>query len=69
MYKLIMRSNAKNAEAFQDWICNEVLPSIRKTGSITTTSKTYGEALLEAGRLAIENERLLTQAKEKSAKN
>ena len=33
MYKLIMRSNAKNAEAFQDWICGEVLPSIRKTGS------------------------------------
>lgn len=30
LYKLIMRSNAKNAEPFQDWVCGEVLPSIRK---------------------------------------
>ena len=71
MYKLIMRSNAKNAEAFQDWICNEVLPTIRKTGSYNIQQqipKTYGEALLEAGRLALENERLLTQAKENQPK-
>lgn len=71
MYKLIMRSNAKNAEALQDWICAEVLPSIRKTGSYSIQQqlpKSYGEALLEAGRLAIENERLLTQAKENQPK-
>lgn len=71
MYKLIMRSNAKNAEAFQDWVCNEILPSIRKTGAYSIQQqlpKTYGEALLEAGRLAIENERLLTQAKENQPK-
>lgn len=30
LYKLIMRSDAKNAEQFQDWVCGEVLPSIRK---------------------------------------
>lgn len=30
VYRLIMRSNAKNAEKFQDWVCGEVLPSIRK---------------------------------------
>lgn len=28
-----MRSKAKKAEALQDWVCNEVLPTIRKTGS------------------------------------
>ena len=33
LYKLIMRSNKPNAEKFQDWIAEEVLPSIRKTGS------------------------------------
>lgn len=32
LYKFIMRSEAKNAEHFQDWVCNEVLPSIRKNG-------------------------------------
>ena len=33
MYKLVFKSKAKNAEAFTDWVCSEVLPSIRKTGS------------------------------------
>jgi prophage antirepressor-like protein len=33
LYRLISRSNAFNAEPFQDWVCEEVLPSIRKTGS------------------------------------
>ena len=28
-----MRSHASNAEPFQDWVCEEVLPSIRKTGA------------------------------------
>ncbi len=33
LYRLISRSNAPNAEPFQDWVCEEVLPAIRKTGS------------------------------------
>lgn len=32
VYRLILKSNAPRAEAFQDWVCGEVLPSIRKTG-------------------------------------
>lgn len=74
MYKLIMNSNAKNAEALQDWVCNEVLPSIRKQGSYNVTQsqykipQTYAEALLEAGRLALENEKLVAQAKENEPK-
>lgn len=74
MYKLIMRSNAKNAEAFQNWVCNEVLPSIRKQGSYNVAQsqykipQTYAEALLEAGRLALENEKLIAQAKENEPK-
>jgi prophage antirepressor-like protein len=31
--RLIMRSNVEHALRFQDWVCEEVLPSIRKTGS------------------------------------
>jgi len=27
----------KQAEVFQDWVCAEVLPSIRKTGSYNST--------------------------------
>lgn len=33
LYKLIMRSDKPEAERFQDWVMEEVLPSIRKTGS------------------------------------
>jgi prophage antirepressor-like protein len=32
LYKLIIRSNKPAAEKFQEWICEEVLPSIRKKG-------------------------------------
>ncbi|MBN1059380.1 hypothetical protein DVS27_12600 [Clostridium botulinum] len=33
VYKLIFKSKKAEAEKFQDWVTDEVLPSIRKTGS------------------------------------
>lgn len=33
LYSLVMRSKLPQAEAFQEWVVSEVLPSIRKTGS------------------------------------
>lgn len=38
VYRLILRSKLPQAEAFQDWIVNEVLPSIRKHGAYMTDS-------------------------------
>lgn len=35
-YKVIMRSDKPQAEPFQDWVCGEVLPSIRKHGIYAT---------------------------------
>lgn len=32
VYRLVMRSNLPNAERFQDWVVEEVLPSIRRAG-------------------------------------
>ena len=32
LYKLVLKSKARHAEVFQDWVCSEVLPSIRKAG-------------------------------------
>lgn len=32
LYKVIMRSDKPQAEPFQDWVCGEVLPEIRKNG-------------------------------------
>lgn len=36
LYKVIMRSDKPQAESFQDWVCGEVLPSIRKHGTYMT---------------------------------
>lgn len=33
LYKLAIKANSPQAEKFQDWVTDEVLPSIRKTGS------------------------------------
>ena len=39
LYKVIMRSDKPQVEAFQDWVCGEVLPSIRKNGGYIATSE------------------------------
>lgn len=49
LYRLVMRSKLPSAEKFQDWVCGEVLPSIRKTGKYATNQleapKNYKEAV------------------------
>lgn len=45
VYRLVMRSNLPNAEKFQDWVVEEVLPSIRKTGSYSMLPRNYADAL------------------------
>ena len=44
VYKLIFKSRKPNAEAFTDWVTDEVLPSIRKTGGYQIP-KTAGEQI------------------------
>ena len=39
LYRLIMRSTLPEAENFQDWVCEEVLPSIRKHGKYEIAPK------------------------------
>ena len=65
IYQLIFSSKLPSAEKFQDWVFEEVLPAIRKTGQYAIAHhrvpQTYSEALLEAGRLAQEKEILEEQ--------
>lgn len=42
-YRCIFRSNKKNAIAFQDWVFNDVLPSLRTTGAYVVTKKEDSE--------------------------
>ena len=39
LYYVMMRSRAKVAHDFRQWVCNEVLPQIRKQGSYSTKPK------------------------------
>lgn len=56
LYKVIMRSDKPQAEPFQDWVCGEVLPSIRKTGGyIVSTSEMTNEEIM-ARALIVANE-------------
>ena len=64
LYKVIMRSDKPQAEPFQDWVCGDVLPTLRKTGSyrITTDQVSRKDLALmiikaeeEKERLALEN--------------
>ena len=47
IYRLIMRSNKPNALSFQRWVCEDILPSIRKTGcySMSTNALTPQQQL------------------------
>lgn len=40
VFRLVMRSKLEGAERFQDWVCEEVLPSIRKAGGYSVKPPT-----------------------------
>ncbi|MCT4544552.1 MAG: phage antirepressor KilAC domain-containing protein [Vallitalea sp.] len=63
VYKLIFKSKKPNAEKFQDWVTDEVLPSIRKHGAYMTDN-TIEEALKDPDFLI----KLATNLKEEKAK-
>lgn len=53
LYKVIMRSDKPQAEPFQDWVCGEVLPTIRKTGGYIATSAEMSDAEIMAKAMTI----------------
>lgn len=50
VYRLIMRSKLPQAEAFQDWACDEVFPALRKTGGymVARTDETPEQIMARA---------------------
>lgn len=58
VYKLIFKSRKQEAEKFQDWVTDEVLPQVRKTGGyINTTADMNDEDILSRA-LQIANSRI-----------
>ncbi|MCC0645474.1 hypothetical protein KGF41_14510 [Clostridioides sp. ZZV14-6150] len=46
VYKLIFKSRKEEAERFQDWVTDEVLPSIHKTGSYSMNHDNIKDVLI-----------------------
>lgn len=56
LYRVIFQSRKEGATRFQDWVFNEVLPSIRKTGSYSVRTLSPAELIIAQGQamLALE---------------
>lgn len=67
VFRLIMKSKAPNAEAFQDWVCGEVLPSIRKTGGYIATQEGDTDAEIMAKALLVAQKTIEERGKRISA--
>ena len=75
VYKLIFKSRKESAERFQDWVTDEVLPTIRKTGGYVQDNQeekfvnSYFSSLGDETKLALmdvlknENEKMRPKAK------
>lgn len=63
IYRLIVRSKLPEAEKFEKWVFDEVIPSIRKNGAYKTP-QTFSEALRLAADLQEEKERLELENKQ-----
>lgn len=69
VYRLTMKSKLPNAEQFQDWVCEDVLTSIRKTGSYTTEQPlSPSELILKLAQMNVENERKMKALEEKQTR-
>lgn len=51
LYRVIMRSNSPAAEPFESWVTDDVLPTIRKTGTYTTPQTLEQRSLALMGEL------------------
>ena len=58
VYKLIFKSTKKEAEKFQDWVADEVLPQVRKTGGYISTNENMSDEDILAKALQIANARI-----------
>lgn len=75
VYRLVMRSKLPQAEQFQDWVCDEVLPAIRKTGGYMVAKVDDTPEMIMARAVLVANETInrqkqqLEQAEKKSSRS
>lgn len=63
LYRLIIKSNKPEAEPFEAWVCDEVLPSIRKTGGYVQSDSHLAGYVAEI-KSHLETQKQLTSAQQ-----
>lgn len=61
LYRLILRSDKPQAEPFQEWVCEEVLPAIRKSGGYVVAAPAETPEQIMARALKVADETLRRQ--------
>lgn len=61
LYRAIFQSRKPEAERFTDWVTEEVLPNIRKTGGYTAKPMTLTENVAAQAQILLEQEKRLTR--------
>lgn len=64
LYRLIVRSKLPEAERFESWVFDEVLPQIRKTGSYSVQPKSQAELLVMYANHFLEMEQRVNRVEE-----
>ncbi|HBG7746389.1 TPA: phage antirepressor KilAC domain-containing protein [Clostridioides difficile] len=64
VYKLIFKSKKEEAEKFQDWVTDEVLPSIRKTGGYIHTTEDMSDDEIMARALQVAQKTIEKKSRE-----
>ena len=67
LYFVIMRSKSNKAKPFRQWVCNEVLPSIRKNGGYIAGQENMSELEIIANALVVANNVIQQKSKELEA--
>ena len=66
LYRVIFQSRKPEAERFTDWVTEEVLPSIRKTGFYSTRpALTPAQLIARQAQLLVEQEQRITRIEDK----
>lgn len=65
LYRAIFQSHKPEAERFTDWVTEEVLPSIRKTGRYENRPMTVAENLAAQAQLLVEQEKRIERIEQR----
>lgn len=69
MYRLIVNSKLPNAEKFESWVFDEVLPTIRKTGGYIHTTNDMSDDEIMARALQVAQRKIESKNRELEEKN